>query len=70
MKRRHRFLLASAATIVSVTLPSTTQAVRATDQNSCSVSADGVDCEKSVDDQCCDRWLCLVDYKKKGNAEM
>jgi hypothetical protein len=58
------------ATTVSITLPTTIHAVRATAQNSCSASVDGVDCAKSVDGQCCDRWLCLDDDKKNGNAAM
>ncbi len=34
----------------------------------CSMVDEGVECERSVDDQCCDRWLCLVDFKKKGSS--
>lgn len=58
-------LLAGAAFLFSTALPRTTEAVPAIDRGSCSSIDEGVECEKSVDDQCCDRWLCLVDFKKK-----
>ncbi len=59
-------LLAVTGTILSVAVPTGTQAARSTAVSSCGTTGEEVECEQSLDTQCCDRWLCVLDFKKKA----
>lgn len=67
MSSRALFLVV-AGTILSLAIPTGTQAAGSTAIGSCATTGEGVECEDSLDTRCCDGDFCILDFKKKAKG--